>query len=62
MLELLLFFLVVRDVSRDVGRRVEGDRAVAFHEPHSSVQLEPEQLPEQFLVLFLEEKSRSIYG
>ena len=55
--ELLTLLRVVRDVPSDVGRRVEADRAVDFHEPHSSVQVEPEQLPEHYVVFLRNERA-----
>ena len=51
MLELLSLLRVVRDVPRDVRRRVEADCSVDIHQPHSAVQIEAEQLPEHHKVL-----------
>ena len=55
MLELLSLRRVVRDISRDVRKRVEADRTVYFYKRHSAVQVEAEQLPEHHVVLFREE-------
>ena len=56
-LELLTLHRVVCDVLRHVWRRVEADRAVDFHEPHSTVQVELEQLPEHYIVLLQKERA-----
>ena len=51
MIELFLLFRVVRDVPRDVRRRVEANRTVDFHQSHSAVQVEAKQLPEHHVML-----------
>ena len=51
MLELLSLLRVVRDVPRDVRRRVEADRTVNCRQPHSLVQVEAKQLTEHHVVL-----------
>ena len=55
MLELFLLRRVVRDIPRDVRRRVKADCSVDFHQPHSAVQVEAEQLSEHHVVLLREE-------
>ena len=57
MLALLTLFRVVRDVLRDVGRRVEADRAVDFHEFYSSDQIEPKEQPEHYVMLLQKKKA-----
>ena len=51
MLELLSVLCVVRDVSREIRRRVEAHRTMKFYQPYSAVQVEAEQLPEHHVVL-----------
>ena len=55
MLELFSLIRVVRDVSRDVRRKVETDRTVYFYQSHSAVQVEAEQLSKHHVVLLREE-------
>ena len=55
--ELLKLLRVVSDVPRDVGRLVEADRAMNFHEFHSTIRVEPEQLPEHYVVLLPKDRS-----
>ena len=56
-LELLLLLCVVFDIFRDVGRRVEADRAMDIHELHSSVQVEAKQLAEHYAELIRKERA-----
>ena len=48
-LNCLLFFMLFAMYPRDVEQRVKADFAVEIYEPHSSYQVEPEQLPEHYV-------------
>ena len=57
MLELLSLLRVVRNVPRDVRRRVDADCMVNFYQPHFAVQVDAEQLSEHYVMVLSEEEA-----